>query len=98
MTFVDTKKTEQKRTPMEHTYEMEEGAINEEIDALQAGTHKGYLKKIKELDEAMEQRGKESEKWKEFQIQNIQHIFEAESKQAQEECEVITPRCERFLL
>jgi hypothetical protein len=73
---------------METIIDLEEKALAEEMEAIAAGTHKGYLKRIQELDNIKDQRTLEAEKWRLFQVQNIENIFQAESKQSKEECEV----------
>jgi len=49
------------------------------------GTHQGFLKKCKELDEIREHKTWAAEKWREYQLQNIENIFLAEKKQAEDE-------------
>jgi len=43
------------------------------------------LKKCKELEEIKEQKNWSAERWREYQLENIQKIFEAEQKQAEDE-------------
>ena len=46
------------------------------------------MKKSKELEEAKEHKMWAAQKWKEYQLQNIESTFLAEQKQAEEEFKV----------
>ncbi len=56
-----------------------------ELDAIQAATHQGFIQKCAELDELKVIKLKGAETTKEYQIQNLEHEFEAEKKQAEDE-------------
>jgi len=62
-------------------------ALRREYEMIKTGTHQGFLKKCKELDELRQHKLWAAERWKEYQFQNLEHMFEAEKMQAEDEFE-----------
>jgi len=56
-----------------------------ETDSLKDGSNPGFLKKSRELDFLRDQKIRAAEKWKEYEIQNINCLYHAEKKQAEDE-------------
>ncbi len=54
------------------------------------GTSQNFLKKCKDLEEIKEHKIWAAEKWREYQLQNIENIFQSEQKQAEDEYKVTT--------
>jgi len=49
------------------------------------GSHVVYLKKMKEIEEMKVHKIWSAEKWREYQIQNIQNAYDSEKRQAEDE-------------
>jgi len=60
-------------------------ALKKEYEMIKNGTHQVFIKKSKELEEIRDHKIWAAEKWKEFQLQNIENIFQAEKSQAEDE-------------
>eukprot|EP01114_Cavostelium_apophysatum_P023047 TRINITY_DN8560_c0_g3_i1.p1 TRINITY_DN8560_c0_g3~~TRINITY_DN8560_c0_g3_i1.p1 ORF type:complete len:404 (+),score=100.29 TRINITY_DN8560_c0_g3_i1:231-1442(+) len=63
-------------------------ALKKEQELISSGTHHLLQKRSKDLEEARLQKTWAAEKWKEYQIQNIEALFEAEKRQAEEDYKV----------
>eukprot|EP00026_Physarum_polycephalum_P014131 Phypoly_transcript_14608.p1 GENE.Phypoly_transcript_14608~~Phypoly_transcript_14608.p1 ORF type:complete len:275 (+),score=56.87 Phypoly_transcript_14608:100-924(+) len=62
------------------------GQLKKEVDAIKNGTHPQFCEQCKELDDIKIERIAAAEQWKQYQLQNINNMFEAERLQAEEEC------------
>ncbi|PRP82638.1 suppressor of defective silencing 3-like [Planoprotostelium fungivorum] len=60
-------------------------SLKKELDTLKNGTHQGFLKKCQELEEQQRQRLWAAERWRDYQIENINSIFAAEKQQGEDE-------------
>jgi len=60
-------------------------ALKKEYEMIKNGTHQGFIKKCNELDAIKTHKDTAAEKWKEYQTQNITHIYSAELKQSEDE-------------
>jgi len=60
-------------------------ALKKEYEMIKNGTHQGFIKKCKELEESREHKIWAAEKWREYQLENIENIFQAEKKQCEDE-------------
>jgi Sin3 histone deacetylase corepressor complex component SDS3 len=59
--------------------------LKREIESIKNGTHPQFCEKCRELEEVKTDRILAAEQWKQYQLQNINNMFEAERKQAEEE-------------
>jgi hypothetical protein len=66
--------------------------LEKEVEALQSATHQGFLQKCSELDELKSHRLLTADKTKEMQLTNLDHEFEAEKKQADDEYPIMGER------
>eukprot|EP01117_Protostelium_nocturnum_P019844 TRINITY_DN86_c0_g2_i1.p1 TRINITY_DN86_c0_g2~~TRINITY_DN86_c0_g2_i1.p1 ORF type:complete len:232 (+),score=101.19 TRINITY_DN86_c0_g2_i1:90-785(+) len=78
--------------PDKQYFEMKESILNEKIESLKQeaesiknGTHPFFLQKSKELEELKKQKISAVERWKEYHIQSIQAVYEAEKAQGEDE-------------
>ncbi|KAL6046761.1 Suppressor of defective silencing 3-like [Balamuthia mandrillaris] len=62
-------------------------ALQKECKAIMEGTHSLFLEKVKVLEQEKEEKTWLAEKWKEYQLENIKHVYEAQKKQADDEFE-----------
>ena len=61
--------------------------MKNEQEAIQSEDHHGYKRSMLDLEHQKEQRLKAADFWKKYQLQNIDVIYEAETKQIQDEFE-----------
>lgn len=59
--------------------------LKREIDSINHDTHPTFREKCRELEEIKSEKIWNAEQWKQYQLQNINNVFEAEKKQAEEE-------------
>ncbi|ELR22474.1 CCAAT/enhancer-binding family protein [Acanthamoeba castellanii str. Neff] len=59
--------------------------LHDECKAIMEGSHDGFLKRAQELEIKKNSKVWMAEKWKEYQLQNIEHVFQFECLQAEEE-------------
>lgn len=52
------------------------------------GTHPQFCEECKALDNQKNEKMAAAEQWRQYQLQNINNMFEAERQQAEEECRV----------
>eukprot|EP00005_Dracoamoeba_jomungandri_P000925 CAMPEP_0174253260 /NCGR_PEP_ID=MMETSP0439-20130205/2638_1 /TAXON_ID=0 /ORGANISM="Stereomyxa ramosa, Strain Chinc5" /LENGTH=202 /DNA_ID=CAMNT_0015334195 /DNA_START=156 /DNA_END=764 /DNA_ORIENTATION=- len=69
----------------EQLYEAKVKALQKECEEIEKGTHEEYLERLKSLEEESERKKWLAKKWKELQLQNIEHMFAAECDQANHE-------------
>jgi len=59
--------------------------LQDECKAIMDGTHEGFLRRAQELEVKKNARVWLAQKWKEYQLQNIEHVFQFECIEAEEE-------------
>jgi len=59
--------------------------LQDECRAIMDGTHAVFLKRVQELESKKNAKVWLAHKWKEYQLQNIEHVFQSECLQAEEE-------------
>jgi breast cancer metastasis-suppressor 1-like protein len=59
--------------------------LKTEIDKISEGKHDKYQQKMKDLDKRKEEKVWAAEQWKQYQLMNINNVFEAEKKMAEDE-------------
>jgi len=60
-------------------------ALKREIDSIKNGTHPIFCEKCRELEQARDDKVSAAEQWKQYQLQNVNNVFDAERRQAEEE-------------
>eukprot|EP01092_Planopodium_desertum_P007870 TRINITY_DN324_c0_g1_i2.p1 TRINITY_DN324_c0_g1~~TRINITY_DN324_c0_g1_i2.p1 ORF type:complete len:329 (-),score=11.17 TRINITY_DN324_c0_g1_i2:330-1316(-) len=63
-------------------------SIDEEIEKIKDKSHEGLLAKAKDLEEQKMKKLRKADQWKNYQLQSILTIYEADCRQAEEEYEV----------
>lgn len=63
-------------------------SLKKEYEMLKMGTHEGFLKKCSDLEDIKQQKLWAAEKFREYQLKNLESIFESEIQQAEEEYKV----------
>lgn len=59
--------------------------LEKEYENIKNGIHQGFIKKCKELEAEKEHKVWAAQKWREYQLKNIENVFEAEKRQAEDE-------------
>jgi len=59
--------------------------LKREIDSINHDTHPTFREKCRELEDIKSDKIWNAEQWKQYQLQNINNVFEAERRQAEEE-------------
>jgi len=84
---INTEKIEKDFTDFKEKFLKDKiGQLKKEVDAIKNGTHPQFCEQCKELDDIKNERITAAEQWRQYQLQNINNMFEAERLQADEEC------------
>jgi len=59
--------------------------LKKEAEAIKNGTHPQFCDQCKELEDAKNDKVAAAEQWRQYQLQNINNMFEVEKQQAEEE-------------
>jgi hypothetical protein len=66
-------------------YERKIKDLQEECKSIIEGTHEIFLKRVDELEQKRQEKIWLTNKWREYQLQNLEHIYNSELKQADDE-------------
>lgn len=60
-------------------------SLKAECEAIKLGSHEKFLEKVKELEEKKSEKVWAAQQWREYQLANINNMFDAEKRQCEEE-------------
>lgn len=63
-------------------------ALKAECEAIKLGSHEKFLEKVKELEEKKSEKLWAAQQWREYQLNNINIIYDAEKRQSEEEYKI----------